>query len=99
MKKTLTKKSKERLIIQGESDTMLNSSTSFWMAEFDRLMELKDRMEKSDERFLLGFTEKMNAVEFQIEVAAGHMGVELAACKKANEEWAKVEKMIYEYED
>jgi hypothetical protein len=99
MKKTLTKKSRERLIDQGESDTMIKSSANFWIAEFDRLMELKDRMEKSDERFSLGFTEKMNSVEAQIEVAAGHMAVELAVAKKSNEEWAKVEKMIYEYEN
>ena len=98
MKKTLTKKSRERLIAQSESDTMLNASSTFWMAEFDRLMELKDRMEKSDERFSLGFAEKMNSVESQIEVAAGHMGVELTTMKKSNEEWAKVENMIYEYE-
>lgn len=98
MKKTLTKKSRERLIAQCESDTMLNASSTFWMAEFDRLMELKDRMEKSDERFSLGFAEKMNSVESQIEVAAGHMGVELTTMKKSNEEWAKVENMIYEYE-
>jgi hypothetical protein len=99
MKKKLTKNSKENLITQGVSDTMLKSSGDFWIAEFDRLMELKDRMEKSDERFLLGFTEKMNSVEAQIEVVVGHMGVELAACKKANEEWAKVEQTIYEYEN
>lgn len=98
MKKTLTKKSRERLIAQSESDTMLNASSTFWMAEFDRLMELKDRMEKSDERFSLGFAKKMNSVESQIEVAAGHMGVELTTMKKSNEEWAKVENMIYEYE-
>ena len=97
--KKLTKKSKEKLTVQSESDTMFKSSADFWIAEFDRLMELTDRMEKSDERFLLGFTEKMNSVEAQIEVVAGHLGVELAAAKKANEEWAKVEKMIYEYEN
>lgn len=98
MKKTLTKKSRERLIDQRESDTMLNSSAAFWMAEFDRLIELKDRMEKSDERFSLGFTEKMNSVESQIEIAAGHMGVELSTMKKANEAWEETEKTIYEYE-
>ena len=96
--KKLTKKSREKLIIQGESDTMFNSSAGFWLAEFDRLMELKDRMEKSDERFDLSFTEKMTSVENQIEVAAGHMGVELAALKKENERWDKIEKLIYEYE-
>ena len=99
MKKTLTKKSREILINQGTSDTMLNTSSTFWMTEFDRLMELKDRMEKSDERFSLGFTEKMNSVESQIEVAAGHMGVELAAMKKSNEDWNEVKDSVYEYED
>lgn len=99
MKKKLTKKSKENLFNQLESDTTLNSSCGFWLVEFDRLMELRDRMEKSDERFNLNFSEKMNSVESQIELAAGHMGVELIAIKKANKEWDKIEKMIYECEN
>jgi UDP-N-acetylglucosamine transferase subunit ALG13 len=98
MKKKLTKKSKENLIIQGESDTMLNASTGFWLAEFDRLMELRDRMEKSDERFDLNFTEKINSIESQIAVVVGHMGVELSAIKKANSKWLEIEDVVYEYE-
>jgi hypothetical protein len=98
MKKRLTAKSKQKLTNQLESDTVLNSSVDFWLHEFDRLVELRDRMEKSDERFDLSFTEKMESVEAQIEIASGHLGVELAATKKANAEWAKVEQMIYEYE-
>ena len=96
MKKKLTKKSKENLITQVESDTMLNASTGFWLAEFDRLMELRDRMEKSDERFDLNFTEKMNLIESQIAVVVGHMGVELSAIKKANSKWDIEESTIYE---
>ena len=99
MKKKLTKKSKENLFNQLESDTTLNSSCGFWLVEFDRLMELRDRMEKSDERFNLNFSEKMNSVESQIELAAGHMGVELIAIKNANKEWDKIEKMMYECEN
>ena len=75
---------------------MLNASTGFWLAEFDRLMELRDRMEKSDERFDLNFTEKMNLIESQIAVVVGHMGVELSAIKKANSKWDIEESTIYE---
>lgn len=96
MKKRLTKKSIEKLNIQQESDTMLNSSIGFWLAEFDRLIELRERMEKSDERFSLNFTEKMNSIESQIETAAGHMGVEFIAAKKANSTWDIEESTIYE---
>ena len=59
-------------------------------------MELRDRMEKSDERFDLNFTEKMNLIESQIAVVVGHMGVELSAIKKANSKWDIEESTIYE---
>jgi len=81
---------------QLDSDSLLNSSSGFWLAEFDRLVEMKERMEKSEERFNLGFSEKLEKIESQIAVAAGHMGVELSLLKKERERWDKIEESIYE---
>ena len=97
--KKLTSRSKNKLIIQESSDSMLNASAEFWINEFDKLMKLRDEMEHSDERFELSFTEKMTSVEKQIEEVAGHMFVELTSMKKANEEWKKIENLIYDYEN
>lgn len=96
--KKLTKKSKEALSDRSDFDLMTVKSMSFWIAEFDRLTELKERLETSDERFDPNFSEKVEEIDRKIEEAAGHMSSELKSSKASTNDWDEIKESVYEYE-
>lgn len=61
---------------------LLLVSANFWISEFDKLVKQREELEKSEERFELYFSEKMDSLNAKIDIAAAHMNLEKEAIKK-----------------
>lgn len=90
----MTRKTKKKVINQKESDELLLESLNFWLSKFDSLSAELDVLEKSDAKFDLGFSAKVDEMGRKIEEAAGHLNSEMTNCKRNRKLWEATLKEI-----